>query len=635
MIEIPATLTARHATARRYAAAGIPIFPCGVNSKKPATTRGLNDATTDISAIDKWWSENDYNIGVVPENAGWCVVDLDLNKAGPEHWLAIGEDKPDTYTVATPGGGRHLYYMGSLPPSAGKLAPGIDTRGRGSYVLAPSSVIDGNAYVVVDDRDPAPLPEWIAARLGAAREHQPAPVPENITLDDAAAVAWAIEEIRRDLGEQGDPVEGEASDPRTYEFVNHLLDGPDIGHSLSEGVLIDLLADRWAPHFDREWIEAKVASAIKHRQNPPGCAPAGSPIRKYGDPAQYARPSLADQVIRTSRFAAVLPSAAATRAPPVYWDAHKLFLRQQGGSVSMIYAAFSNFKSTWSANYAISIAKETGARALYVLGEGAGGFAPLTLAAALQSWNEDHADDPLTWDWLDEHVHLVETMPQILSTPDMTEFVEAHRDWSPDLVFLDTLGSAAAGENLSAIEIGTAIGRAARTLATELAADVMLLHHEGKNEKAMGSQYIVGNDPDMVLHLAHTGNQVVVTVNKDRWGERNRKVYFGVRRLMLGDREFVATYELRHGEQQAPDHTRRVYQHIMERLEAGERTGRDNRADYGPAAVAHALGLDQREVDRAMSLCRAQGWLTYEKGPPPGWAAGHVTPLREDAEAVY
>ncbi len=142
-------MSPRHTTALAYAKLGIPIFPCRVNGKRPACPNGFKDATTDEDQIHRWWSIADYNIGLEPEKAGWCVVDIDPKNGGDaswEHLITELHDQVTTRTVVTPSGGRHLYFHGSLPSTVSKLGPGIDTRGRGGYVLVPPSVIDGREY---------------------------------------------------------------------------------------------------------------------------------------------------------------------------------------------------------------------------------------------------------------------------------------------------------------------------------------------------------------------------------------------------------------------------------------------------------------------------------------------------------
>jgi len=86
-----------------------------------------------------------------------------------------GAEWPHTFTVDTPSGGRHLYYVAPAGRPIGNrpLGPLIDVRGggdgNGGYVLGPGSVLGGRAYQVADDRDPVALPQWIADLLDPPR----------------------------------------------------------------------------------------------------------------------------------------------------------------------------------------------------------------------------------------------------------------------------------------------------------------------------------------------------------------------------------------------------------------------------------------------------------------------------------
>jgi hypothetical protein len=256
---------------------------------------------------------------------------------------------------------------------------------------------------------------------------------------------------------------------------------------------------------------------------------------------------------QTTKMRLVNPSEAMRRKPPVYWDKEKLFLRSTGGSASICYAEFSNFKTTFCAGHAIAVARATGAKVLYIVSEGADGFGPLTLQAAVKDWNEHHADQ-ISPDWLDAHLQLIEVAPQIMAAGDLKavkELCEA-AGFAPDLVFFDTLGASAAGQNLNAIEVGTMIGSNLRAFCRDIKADCWLVHHLGKDEKAgpTGSRYLM-NDADMALWLAHAEHVLVVTVTKDRWGKKNREEKFGTRTVHGLDIEgtaekasFVAVYEL-------------------------------------------------------------------------------------------
>jgi hypothetical protein len=83
--------------------------------------------------------------------SGFDVVDLD-GEEGIAEWtkLEAKHGKAPTYSVRTPRGGLHLYYRHDparpIPCTASKLAPHIDTRGDGGYVLVPPSIVGGKSY---------------------------------------------------------------------------------------------------------------------------------------------------------------------------------------------------------------------------------------------------------------------------------------------------------------------------------------------------------------------------------------------------------------------------------------------------------------------------------------------------------
>ncbi|MFE0513490.1 bifunctional DNA primase/polymerase [Streptomyces sp. NPDC058964] len=83
-------------------------------------------------------------------------VDLDT-KSGTDSSAALRElalrhlfTIPETVVVLTPSGGRHLWLSGPpdvvVPNSAGRLAPGIDIRGAGGYLVGPGSRTDHGVY---------------------------------------------------------------------------------------------------------------------------------------------------------------------------------------------------------------------------------------------------------------------------------------------------------------------------------------------------------------------------------------------------------------------------------------------------------------------------------------------------------
>ncbi|MFJ3861025.1 bifunctional DNA primase/polymerase [Streptomyces sp. NPDC090085] len=192
------------ADALALAARGWPVFPLRPGSKAPALHRadrcarvGIcadahvkweQRATTSPAVIIRCWTHKPYNIGLATGPAGLVVVDLDMPKTGDVQDAPGGADNlsalceragqavPDTLTVRTPSGGTHLYFTAPdgvrLGNTAGKLAPLVDTRGHGGYVVAPGSTTAAGTYEVTDGSPVAELPAWLLSLL-----QPPAPRP--------------------------------------------------------------------------------------------------------------------------------------------------------------------------------------------------------------------------------------------------------------------------------------------------------------------------------------------------------------------------------------------------------------------------------------------------------------------------
>lgn len=156
------------------------VFPCQPGSKQPMTEHGLNDASNDEPAILAWWREHPQaNIGVSCGPSGLLVIDVD-HPAGAESWHRLcAEDGIAVRTVVslTPAGGHHEYFAApqglAAKNSAGRLAPNLDVRTAGGYVIAPPSRHpNGGIYRWAPGQGPgevplAPLPEPLVRRLAA------------------------------------------------------------------------------------------------------------------------------------------------------------------------------------------------------------------------------------------------------------------------------------------------------------------------------------------------------------------------------------------------------------------------------------------------------------------------------------
>ena len=157
--------------ALRYAELGYPVFPCVPGGKAPATAHGFLDATTDAGQIEAWWTARpDANIGM--PTAGLLVVDVDgADNPWPGDDL---EGLGDCPLSMTPRGGRHYIFRQpagkSWSSTAGRLAPKVDTRANGGYIVLPPSVVGGKAYQWVRAleaglADQPEAPAWLGSRV--------------------------------------------------------------------------------------------------------------------------------------------------------------------------------------------------------------------------------------------------------------------------------------------------------------------------------------------------------------------------------------------------------------------------------------------------------------------------------------
>ncbi|MYR45674.1 bifunctional DNA primase/polymerase [Streptomyces sp. SID5910] len=189
--------TALLSAALAAAARGWPVFPLRPGTKRPALhgetacprTGPCSDghrkweqrATTDPDRIRAAWSRAPFNVGIATGPSGLLVVDLDVPKdnssgdapGGATTFRALcertGQAVPHTRTVRTASGGQHLYFTAPaavrLPNTAGTLAPRVDTRAWGGYVVAAGSLVDGSRYETVGPALLRPLPGWLKTLL--------------------------------------------------------------------------------------------------------------------------------------------------------------------------------------------------------------------------------------------------------------------------------------------------------------------------------------------------------------------------------------------------------------------------------------------------------------------------------------
>jgi predicted P-loop ATPase len=139
------------------AATGLPVFPC-LKDKSPACAGGHLAASTDPETVKRLFSVPDAALIGVPTGprSGFDVVDLDP-RHGSDAWVDA-KRLPLTRVHQTGGGGLHYLFRAAagLRNSAGRVAPGVDVRAEGGFVV--------NWPVLLDE----PIADWPVWLLAAA-----------------------------------------------------------------------------------------------------------------------------------------------------------------------------------------------------------------------------------------------------------------------------------------------------------------------------------------------------------------------------------------------------------------------------------------------------------------------------------
>lgn len=165
---------------------------CESPGKHPRTKRGFKDASRDEEQIRRWWSRWPHaNIGIATGN-GLAVLDID-NEDSLKQLLQERsvEMRPKTPIVRT-GRGWHYYFSANGIRSS-TLAPGVELKGEGKYVVAPPSLhLSGKRYRWSREGELAELPESLTE---ARRSKQRTSIPQKMT--DHYAYGALLDETRQ------------------------------------------------------------------------------------------------------------------------------------------------------------------------------------------------------------------------------------------------------------------------------------------------------------------------------------------------------------------------------------------------------------------------------------------------------
>ena len=260
-------------SALSLASEGYFVFPIKPGTKEPAHVGWQEEATRDQAQITEWWQENpNFNPGIFTgryrDDSHLLVVDVDVKdgKGGKASWDQLCDELGLQLTrqTKTPSGGRHFIYATDqiVRSRIGKVAPGIDIKSSGGYVVGPGSTFNGKDYTT-DARPIEQACDALVNLCGRPPEKQTT-FCELGTLDLTGNIETAKAWLR-----DGAPsaIQGRAGDETTYKVAAHLK---DLG--LSEEKTLELMADEWNktkadPPWEHEDLAVKVSNAYQYGDN--------------------------------------------------------------------------------------------------------------------------------------------------------------------------------------------------------------------------------------------------------------------------------------------------------------------------------------------------------------------------------
>jgi hypothetical protein len=168
---------------------GLPVFPCKLVGKDKVPARpkcqggnGFHDATDDQKEIRTLWRHWPGELIGVPtgEASGFDALDVDPRNGGRDWYDAHRAQLPETRVHRTFSGGLHLLFLHheGVRNSNGRIAPGIDIRGAGGYIIWWPAT--GREF---KDYPPTGVPEWPDFLLSAILPKalpEPRPMPRPI-----------------------------------------------------------------------------------------------------------------------------------------------------------------------------------------------------------------------------------------------------------------------------------------------------------------------------------------------------------------------------------------------------------------------------------------------------------------------
>ena len=215
---------------------------CLSPAKHPWPLQWEKLSTREVSTVELWWKRwPDANIGIATGKGSGVVV-IDVDGAVGAASLAALEEKHGpigaTWRVKT-ARGEHIYVahpggdmrVANSAGNRGGVAPGIDIRGDGGFVVAPPSMhASGVRYQWLTAPESSPLaamPAWV---VGPRAAQQPSAAGDDTARDYARSSGWARKALEGEIAKVVAATEGGRNDQLNHSAFR-------LGQLVAGGVL--------------------------------------------------------------------------------------------------------------------------------------------------------------------------------------------------------------------------------------------------------------------------------------------------------------------------------------------------------------------------------------------------------------
>jgi hypothetical protein len=560
--------------ALELAARGIPVFPCkNIPSdrdqhKKPLTTHGFKDATTNADEIQRWWRLWPNALIGMPTGpaSGISMLDLDIdatkNKNGYEKvpdW-----ESRSTAIARTGRGGAHLYYKADGAPgcTTDQIAHGVDTRGSGGYAIVPPSEgytwVKGDLFTELppwpDDLRPPPRPEITSSSEPQTHDWKIMAVALALPNDDLGRDEWNRIGMAFHRASGGSDFGLEqftfwsAKSAKHHPENNTCRKRWQHWHQhgatrIGAGTLIYLAEQAdpdWIQHFDaemsRRWNSAHDASNSSSLQSSTSASASSQSNASIDDPFPKAR-----------------RHGESESSHSMQWAIKNLFPRKGVGLLSGQWGAGKTYVALDLAGSVILVAEEffidyrikRHGGVLFIAAEGVSSiglrFEAMLAKKLGHSIDDQGPPQPFAW---------VNFQPRLLKMGDygLTTIAKREAKWMKEthnvdltLIIIDTVAAAAAFDReddaAQAQSVMSALGR----LSAASGAFVLGVDHFGKNEDA-GTRGSSAKEAYAETVLALVGKRAItgrvtdlkMGVRKVRDGDSGREIPFRLQVIDCG-----------------------------------------------------------------------------------------------------